>query len=426
MSNRNMQKTKKEDFWKSYPDVIERLYKSALSDDGNHTVLETISFLKDNKVKKDERNGLAKMDYIRFTDRFFRGLCCLFPVDVFTDHSDELLDILGCANEYLHDLCDFDTVSNMPRIETGYRDEYDLVNTIQYFDYYYLNLYFYSDQFDKAKAKLDKLLMETKINAKYMLSQKDAMDYAEIDCYGLDGLELECVYWQPLMWVRQNVSYDWLYDPDVPDKIKPELIRAFEDYLQFLKEIPLEYYSACKARSNLVFHTAVELQEMLEFAMELMEDEGIIGSQIYGCSYDEMGSRVKELEELKAAYGEEKNEGTHINLTEAAPHYTEKEDMHKAEFLDNNEGYYHRTFGKMTEALKERMRDYPDLPVVVLPDGDPSNSKGNIILTPECCIGHVHDPDSGEFLEKIIAIYVNKSPVGVIDDLFLTEDELPF
>lgn len=539
MSNKNMQNN---DFWKRYPHVIERFYKAALSDDSSHSVSEVINFLLDLKVKNenDGRNGTAKMDFIRYTDRVFKGICCLYTVDdFFADYSDELFEILDCADEYLHDMCDYDTVSNMPRKESGFRDEYDLVNYIQYFDYYYLNLHLYgSGNFYKAKEKLSRLLEMTKTDIQYMLSKKEALDYAELDCYGMDGFEVECVYWQPLHWLQQNVAYDWMtFDSDMSDEIRPEVLCAYENYIQFLKEIPLEYYSSFKARNKLIFHAAADLQGMLECAMELIEDEGMIESQTKGYSYDEMERRVKELEELKAAYGEDKHMGTHsTGITGTAFHYTEKEweecwkkakvnsseksnrisykawieplefshvdlysgtmyvtcpypdedlldhvreyfqtmleseirkqtpyinrvkiiakeeseqgiydtsdihepensesvsfsrkeSLHKEESFLRNEGYYHKNYSTMTKALLKKMLENPDLPVVVLPDGDPTNNKGNIILTPECCIGYVHDPDSGEFLEKIIAVYVNKSPVGVIEDLFITEDEVPF
>ncbi len=539
MSNKNKQNN---DFWKRYPHVIERFYKAALSDDSSHSVSEVINFLLDLKVKNenDGRKGTAKMDFIRYTDRVFKGICCLYKVDeFFADYSDEMFEILDCADKYLHDLCDYDTVSNMPRKESGFRAENDLVNYIQWMEYYHLNMYLYGcGNFYKATEKLDRLLTFTKINAGYLLSQKkDALEYAEIDCYGIDGFQLETVYWQPLYWLQQNVAYDWMtFNLDVSDEIRPEVLCAYENYIQFLKEIPLEYYSSFKARNKLIFHAAADLQGMLECAMELIEDEGMIESHTKGYSYDEMERRVKELEELKAAYGEDEcTDAENISITKAASRYTEKEweecwrkakvnsseksnrisykawveplefshvdlgngtmyvtcqcpdedlpdhvrehfqtmldsevrkqipyinrvkiiakegheqgiydasdihesensesvslsrkeSLHKEESLIRNEGYYHRTFGPMTKVLRTRMREHPDLPVVILPDGDPSNYNGNIRIDPECVIGYVHDTE-GHFIEKAIIICVNKSPAGINDDLFISEDEIPF
>ena len=69
------------------------------------------------------------------------------------------------------------------------------------------------------------------------------------------------------------------------------------------------------------------------------------------------------------------------------------------------------------------------MPVVVFKENDENDGSSyysNINGT-ECMISYVHDPviDTREFVEKVIAIYVN-NPKKTEDEFMIPEDEIPF
>lgn len=91
--------------------------------------------------------------------------------------------------------------------------------------------------------------------------------------------------------------------------------------------------------------------------------------------------------------------------------------------------HYHKAWGgDFTNELRSFMLAYPTMPVVVFSESEYGGSEQYIadVTRTEVVEGCAHDPETGEFSEKIIAVYVNR-PKKIGDDRFIMdEEEIPF
>lgn len=89
--------------------------------------------------------------------------------------------------------------------------------------------------------------------------------------------------------------------------------------------------------------------------------------------------------------------------------------------------YYHRKWGDLSNRLRELLLAYKTTPAVIFLDPD-NDEIGTYMVDPsrtEIVEGFAHNPETGEFTEKVIAIRIKK-PRNIDDDFFVPEEEIPF
>lgn len=385
---------------------------------------------------------------------------------------------------------DYERLSVMSRDERGFYDSADLVTIAQDLDMFFCIMYWYKKEDEQFDKKLIDIFEATKRNVSYLLQHEYAADLKELDFYGMeDYLPMRFYYWENIAWlyhfggaaeftlplIKTYEEYiNYLQDLDVGSnwKIRDEIsVRAEED-LQFLyeldidrkkDEIPedeyLDYVEQCelkiqesKDRVEIIRNTQETGLQTHECESISEEERDMVKKWEESCRVlrNEMGriSYSTWIEPLSIHHVDRRNsilylKGPkqeklieHINerylgQIEAAvkmfspeleyvvirPYDPEVENKH-----------YHQLFGGFTNDLRSLMLSYPTMPVVIFSGSESGGSEQYVadVTGTEVVEGYVHDPESGEFTEKIIAVYVNR-PEKIDNDRFIpSEDEVPF
>jgi len=490
MENKYERTAKGRDAWEGFPETYKSMLMAMYFSDGGYCIREAMRFLQENKVDKNEYSGNAKLNYLRWADRFFRELSTVFSNEGFwKENIDTLEDILCCAEGYLKDLSgDYCGITHAHRTEAGYQDDTNLVNLAQTQDFYFSLLYWHQGKEEEFRERLGNIFSATMRNVRYVVAHEDAEELTKLDFHGMDGFDsVEFIFWTPL---------SWLYDEDGMSDYAHELLPIYEEYVEFLTAMDGDGFNTT-VRDKFLLDAETDLQHLYEISIERMTDEDLIDSKYYGDSFDEKENKLKACDDRINTIRErlfkdnidfnlqKQTEMEHCweeicddlrgritdleyqcwikplvyDLTDVSDgiiylRWDKPEEPQKRfniiqhikeiyqDLLDTVvhehipeishvevgfPGYYHKRWRGFTDRLKKILMDYPEMPVVVFKENDENdgNSYYSNINSTECTISYVHDPDTGEFVEKVIAIYVNK-PKITEGEFMIPEDEIPF
>lgn len=221
------------------PLLFDNLLKVVFHSSALQGVHDMIAFLQDYDAEKLDRLGYSKIDYIAWTDEFFKILSCHSPETVKLN-ADALEHILIRADGFLHDLgADYDRLAYTHRSEYGFRDDSDLVNIIQKFDFYYYVLYKCQNRIVDYSIKLASIYEATKRNMQYVLSHECPDKLMDLEFNGMEEfMSVEFIYWQTINWVLNwQIIFDtyiqpmaWIRERDVNSMLIP----LYEKYVLFL------------------------------------------------------------------------------------------------------------------------------------------------------------------------------------------------
>ena len=278
----------KRDAWDGFPETYKNMLMAMYFSDGDYCVMEAMRFLQENKVDKNEYSGNAKLNYLRWTDRFFRELSTLFSnEDFWKENIETLEDILCCAERYLKDLSgDYHEITHAHRTEAGYQDDTNLVNLAQTQDFYFSLLYWRQGKKEEFRERLGKVFSATMRNARYVIFHENARNLIKLDFHGMDGFDsVEFIYWTPL---------SWLYDENCMTGFIHELIPVYEEYVEFLSDMEGEMDSVVRDRFMLDAET--NLQKLYDIYFERMADEVLVNEDFYDDCLSEKAGKIKDCE----------------------------------------------------------------------------------------------------------------------------------
>lgn len=484
MDNKYIQ-SERRNAWEGFPEAYKSILMAMYFSEGDYCIREAMKFLQENKVDKHEHAGNAKLNYIRWADRFFRELSTVFSNEKFwKDNNETLEDVLCCAEGYLKDLAgDYHEITHTHRTESGYQDDTNLVNLAQTQDFYFSLLYWHQGKEEEFRERLGNVFSATMRNVRYVIFHENR-DLIKLNFYGMDGFDsVEFIFWTPL---------SWLYDENCMAEYVHELIPVYEEYVEFLAGMDGERDNI--VRDRFLLDAETNLQKMYDIDFERMTDEGLIDESCYDDCFSEKASKITacetRIEKIKQRLYEDRTAFNSSKQAELALKWEEMridiknnisitEDEYQSwieplvyDWTATDEGImYLRWWGSSHKIwdLKRRYQDLLDItvrehvpevshvkiiasghyykewrdftvdligyltenpgmiPVVVYQENgraDEKNYYSNRNNT-ECRISYVHDPETGEFIEKVIAIYVN-NPKTIEDEFMLAENEIPF
>lgn len=474
----------KRDAWEGFPETYKSMLMAMYFSDGDYCVMEAMRFLQENKVDKNEYSGNAKLNYLRWTDRFFRELSTIFSNEEFWKKNIETLeDILCCAEGYLKDLAgDYHEITHTHRTESGYQNDTNLVNLAQTQDFYFSLLYWHQGKEEKFRERLGNVFSATMRNVRYVIFHENR-DLIKLDFHGMDGFDsVEFIFWTPL---------SWLYDENCMTEYVHELIPVYEEYVEFLSGMDGEMDNL--VRDRFLLDAETNLQKLYEINFERMIDEGLVDEKSYDDCFSEKAGKITEcercIEKIKLRLYEDRTEldssrqkeiaykweemradiKNNVSMTEddyqswieplvydwtdvdegimylrwyGSKHMicdlkrryqdlldiTVKEHVPEVSHVEiTATGLYHKEWRSFTVDLIGHLIENPGMPVVVYKENDKADEKNYYSNrnNTECRISYVHDPETGEFIEKVIAIYVN-NPKTIEDEFMLAENEIPF
>ena len=485
MEKRYERKTKERDPWEGFPETYKSMLMAMCFSDGDYCIKEALRFLQENKVGKNEYSGNAKLNYLRWTDRFFRELSTIVSNEEFWKENIETLeDILRCTEGYLKDLSgDYHEITHAHRTEAGYQDDTNLVNIIQTLDFYFSLLYWHKGKAEEFRERLGNIFSATMRNVRYVVFNENARELIKLDFHGMDGFDsVEFIFWTPL---------SWLYDEACMREYVHELIPVYEEYVEFLSGMDGEMDSI--VRDRFLLDAETNLQNLYDINFEHMADEGLVDEKCYDDYFAEKTAKItsceKRIEKIKLRLYEDRTDLDSSRQTELANKWeimradiknniSITEDDYQSwieplvyDWTDVTEGImylrwceashmiwdlkrryqdllditvkehvpgishveitasgrYHKEWRSFTMDLIEYLTENPGMPVVVYKENDRADEKNYYSNrnNTECRISYVYDPETGEFIEKVIAIYVN-NPKKTEDEFMVSEDEIPF
>lgn len=419
MGNKYIRQVNTRAFWDGFPLAYKSMLQAMYLSDGDYCIRDAMRFLQDHKVNKNEHSGNAKLRYLRWTDRFFRQLCCGMNEDYWKENNILLEEILCCAEGYLMDLSgDYEEIRHSHRTEAGYLDDTNLVNLSQALEFYFCILSWNQGKETEFREGLRNIFASTMRNVHYVISHEDAEALLKYDFYGKDGLNsIEFIYWRPL---------SWIYDMSNSSDFAHELIPVYEEYVAFLYDMDGDINTG--VRDKILLDAETDLQWLYEMNFERMTDEREIDVNHYEAYLNEKEDKIQTCEEkIKTIRSRPHDAGIKMHSSEASERSEDEYLPDQSQSDIASSGYYHRKWHEFTKTLKKYLDEYPSLPVCVFKQNDRSitDSYCSDHNNTECRIGYVHDPHSREFAEKIIAIYVNTSTTEK-DKTILLENEIPF
>ena len=376
--------------WKGVPDELRFMCLADIHSVGQHYCIEPIlKYVIDHMHDCNSTiSGTTPFDVIRWVDIVFES--CMFPLEFheasWRSFISELSQILNRSEELLRRVGPSDYNTGFRTVDDGSRPA-KIIELAQKLDVYFCVLYMYTEDWSSLQKRLEMLRADTQRNVQHLLSSIDAMrfamqdDWAEYHYPGVDS-------WEPLNWLMRE------YIPG--GKARKLLAQVFERYVLFLNE---QSRSINSTEASILLRRKSEerFRELCNMVLEEIEacqedtsidkDDLLLGMEkiLYEDMYQRSLDRFPEEEICETS--------------------TATEQMS-----------YHGKYGAFTKKLQTLMKDYPTLPVVVLQNGKGKNGAA-------CSIAYVHDTTTGEFREKIIAVYAlpNRASETIEDN-----NDLPF
>ena len=283
--------SKNYDPWEGFPPGLKNMLLALFDTGGYYCIKEAIRYLNDNEVDKWNTKGDAKLNYVRWADRFFTEM---YPFYSFAKEEDwresaaELEKILTRTESYICDLAgDYDSLRDVCKNDLPDTDRSGLVNITQRVDFYWCTLFWFQHKEDEFRSKLKSILKSTKQNILHVLSCENAAELMDLSFKGMDGMmEIEFNYWEPLSWV---------YHEGGSSEFPHELIPMYEDYIRFLS------VRDCGSNKDICIDLQIEaernLQQLYISDFERMEDEGEIPAASYAYYFEENERKIRESEE---------------------------------------------------------------------------------------------------------------------------------
>ncbi len=277
-------KKKNNPFWKGVPDQLRYMCLADLSGTYDCYCTEAIlKYLLDHMNDHDSFiHNVTPYDVIRWIDKAFET--SLFPLeqheDAWLDHIDEITQILNRSEELIQIYAPSD-----------YRDGYittdddeariDIIGWAQKLDIYFSVLYMYTENWEKLRERLGRLLEDTKANIFNTLIffhdnvYATANDDTEHHYWGMDRIE-------PIYWLSKE---------SLPQGKATEIYaETLEKYALYLYELKSSMPSVC---SKLHKRAEERLRVMCDSILDTIydsqesEDDGFIAADD-SKKYDEM------------------------------------------------------------------------------------------------------------------------------------------
>ena len=384
---------------------------------------------------------------------------------------------------------DYDHLSVMSKDELSFYDSTDLVILSQDFDMFFCALYWYKEEHEKFEERLERIFEATKRNITYLLQHEYAaelkLDFWDMD----DFLPMEFYFWENIAWLYHGggaVAFpqrliqiyeeyvDFLYALEVGRnwKTRNELVIKAEHDLQFLYEMDIDrikdevsedeypdYIEQCeqkvqesKERVDAIRKPyAININQESEDDCE--EDDERDWEAVWSEASKSLSKKIGQLsfgtwiEPLSLYYVDKHNMIMYLLWTEQEKliNYLEKDylaqiedeikiiapEIEHLEILTANvemqNQHYHKKWSDKTNFLRELLLAYKTTPAVIFIEPD-NDEKEPYMIDPsrtEIVEGYAHDPETGAFTEKVIAISIKK-PRNIDDDFFVPEEEIPF
>lgn len=383
-------------YWKGIPEELKLMCLAEVRGTGHYCTRPVLKYLLDHMNECDTYVfGTMPYEVIRWIDTAVE--MCLFPLEQhekdWTESLEDIRQVLYRSEELLKRVAPAD-------YREGYRTSYDNryeCNVIEYaqkLDVYFCVLYMFSEEWDKLQERLKLLLTDTEQNVRHMLSDKDAEKYAAWDDwaeYHYAGTDV----WEPINWLCREF---------LPGGNARKLFaRTYQEYATYLADLEKSY-----GHSAALMHLRTNAERRLKHICDLILDE----------ICDEKEDAVEDDKQLLAdeAEFEEMLQLSDDRCCDIGNAVDNDQDCGKQGVRTNQ--YYHKKWRVFTEKLHSLMNEYPTLPVVF-----PCSYEADTYSL-DCSIGYVHDHETGEFKEKIIAVHSDRTFSAM--DLKDVNIELPF
>jgi len=385
---------------------------------------------------------------------------------------------------------DYDCLSSMARDENGFINcGDDLVTIAQDLDMFFCIMYWYKEDDKQFNQKLEDIFEATKRNVSCLLQNDNAAELKDFHGME-DYLPMHFIYWENIAWLyhyggaaeftlplmeiyEEYVNFLYSLDAGRNWQVRDEIVMRAEEDLQFLYELDADsmidevpeneypyYVEQCGKRVQESKKRVEELRRSRDIRLQAAESESendedvdwekkwedacrVLRDEIGQISYDtwidplsihHVDSRNGILylkgpkqEELIDHINEHYMRQIEVAITMFAPELEKIVILPYDPEMQNK--HYHKAWGgDFTNELRSFLLAYPTLPVVVFGESEYGDSEQYIadVTRTEVVEGCAHDPKTGEFTEKIIAVYVNR-PKKIEDGLFIPdEDEIPF
>lgn len=442
------------DAWEGFPEVLVNLIQSIYHSCGEYGVGDAIKYLQAFDAESDRNK---KLMYLKWIDTFFKSLYPKFAFGNKWKNTEDLESLLQRAEAYLIDIADdYEAVKKSSRTEHGFYDSSDIVCLSQDLDMFFATLYWHQGKVKGFEVRLNSLLEASKRNVAYMLSHEDAAELMALDFEGMDeSYTMDFNYWRPIVWVHNEGGAETF-----PER----MIDLLEDYVGYLYK--LDAGKNWKVRNELIMSAESDLQgcygiiydrrdeEALDDSDDFLEDEESYWQgkwdEVCDLLHDELGivSFHTWIEPLILDHVDTINDIMYLIWPnqEALLSHLEQHYMVQIEAavrraapeierivivpcsLNMMSQQYHRKWRSFTNGLKDLMEAYPSLPVVIFREADEGERESFIadIRRTECVQGYARDPRTGEFTEKIIAIYVKRPEKVTEHECFSLENNIPF
>ena len=329
-----------------------------------------IRYLKEHMYDCDYKIfGFSVEDVIRHIDVGVET--CLFPVEShirdWIRFNDEIEMILSRSEELLQRIAPKDYSDGFINPED---DNVDYARLSQKLNVYFTVLYFFREDWFSSQKRLNALLRNTEQNVSQMLTLDEAERYAKEDDWA-EYHYLGIDKWQPLKWLGREY---------LPSGIaRRYYVHIWEKYVIFLFTIKRSMLMKT-AWQHVYAQAEIQLRESCESILEEIDDY-VNDSDNISYSAELYERMIRDSEEREFLIAEE---SYRIALKEPAKNRI-----------------YLKKYRSFTQKLRDLMDDNPELPVVPVVPHLRKNIQNNDY---DCAIAYIHDPASGDFMEKIIAI----------------------
>lgn len=279
-----MKKKNKNPFWKGVPEQLRYMCLADLC--GSYDCYCTKAILKYLLDHMDDYGSfihdVTPYDVIRWIDKVFET--SFFPLEQHEDdwinHKDEIAQLLNKSEELLRKYAPSDYMDGYITTDDDMVKE-DIVGWAQKLNIYFSVLYMYSEDWDKLRKRLNRILEDTKKNIHNVLIfcqaeiYETTSDNTEYHYWGMD--RIEPIYWLSKEYLPQGM----------PTELYTDIL---EKYALYLYDIKKSMPSVC---SKLHKKAEVRLRRMCESVLDTIYDREELDDEdsitvIDSKKYDEM------------------------------------------------------------------------------------------------------------------------------------------